>query len=116
MTLESNRDSVRPPWRAPRRPDSDYDWIFDSEGDEMTLTPGVDFGTVASFRVRLTRMCQARGLRYRSVVWDGKLWVQIYKIIPGDMLPPDLVGEPGNWPTDRPTAASAAAPEPSPGQ
>lgn len=109
-------DPGRPVYRQPRRPDSDYNWIFETEGEEFALTPGEDFATVASFRVRLTRMCKARGLRYRSVVWDGKLWVQLYKIIPGDLLPTEIANEPGNWPTDPPTGASDAPPAPSPGQ
>lgn len=114
--MMEDHNSARPRYRHPRRPNSDYEWIFtDTEGDETVLTPGVDFGSVGSFRSRLTYMCQARGLRYRSLLWEGKLWVQIYKIIPGDLLPAELQGEPGNWPTDRPTAASDEPPEPSPG-
>lgn len=69
--------------RHPRTPDSDYEHLFD--GDEHLLTPGVDFGTINAFRVRLSRMAKARGLRFRTQVDGDRLWVQLYRVKPLDL-------------------------------
>lgn len=61
------------------------DPLFD--GDEHSLTPGVDFTTtVPVFRSALSRTCHRRGLRYRSRLVDGVLWVQVYRSTPGDLF------------------------------
>jgi len=57
------------------------------DGDLWGLTPGVDFhGSVEAFRVKLHSMTRRHGLRYRSRVWDGLLWVEVYRNTPGDLL------------------------------
>lgn len=91
---------TQPQWRFPRTPSSEYEYLFD--GDQHTLTPGQDIGTITSFRARLSRMCQAKGLRYRSVIHEGKLWVEVFRVKPGDLLaelyPEAADGSPGLWP------------------
>lgn len=82
--------SVKPKSRAPfppfrRRQDArDFEYLLD--GDQYCLTPGLDISSISTFRVLLHRICQNRGLRYRSVVADGKLWVEVFRNTPGDLL------------------------------
>lgn len=89
-----------PPFR--RRQDArDYEYLFD--GDQYCLTPGNEINSIATFRVLLHRITSDRGLRYRTMVDNGKLWVEVFRNEPGDLFSdPDWVAD--------------AAPEPSPGQ
>lgn len=57
-------------------------------------------------------MCQERGLRYRSLVHDGVLWVEVFRERPGDLLPAEDQAAPSSWPTE----AVDGLPEPWPGQ
>lgn len=89
-------------YRHPRIPDANFLYLFD--GDEYSLTPGEDFGTVNAFRVRLHRMTRARGLRYASRMNGDRLELIIYRHQIGDLFKE-------NYPE-----AADAAPEPLPGQ
>ena len=70
--------------RAPRRPDSDYEYVLD--GDQHCLEVGWQISNIHSFRSRLSRMCQERGLRHRTTVHEGKLYVEVFRVRPGDLF------------------------------
>lgn len=107
MVLSMDSLSDKPKSRAPfppfrRRQDArDYEYLMD--GDQYCLTPGEDISTISTFRVLLQRITANRGLRYRTMVVDGKLWVEVFRDAPGDLF------------TD-PLEAATAPPEPWPGQ
>ena len=83
--------------RHPNTPDSAYEHLFD--GDEHIVYPGVDFGTINSFRVRLSRMCRARDLRYATLVLPAdeqhpiRLYVVIYRKKVGDLYEETYPGD-----------------------
>ena len=89
-----------PPWRFPRTPSSEYEYLFD--GDQHQLEPGYNIGSIPAFRARLSRMCQAKGLRYRSVIHEGRLYVEVFRVKPGDLYletyPEDVDAPPEPWP------------------
>ena len=71
-------------WKPLRLRASDYDYLFD--GDQHQLTPGRDINTIPAFRVLLHRICREKGLKYRTQIVDGDLWVEVYRIKPGDLF------------------------------
>jgi hypothetical protein len=80
-----------PGWWRKRETPNRHLYLLD--GDLYALHPGLDFHTdIATFRTKLSYMTKKRGLRYRSVVRDGVLWVEVYRNTPGDLADenPDL--------------------------
>lgn len=60
------------------------------DGDEYILTPGYDFtSTLPAFRVKLHRMCAQKGLKYRTRMDGGQLFLQVYRNTPGDLFTDD---------------------------
>lgn len=70
-------------WRNARQRGKSYEYLFD--GDQHQLAPGSDITTIPSFRVMLHRICAQKGLRYRTQIVDGNLWVEMYRETPGDL-------------------------------
>lgn len=65
-------------------------YLYLLDGDQWTLLPGREFTcTVEALRVKLHRACKKRGLKYRSQMYEGHLWFQAYREVPGDMEPTD---------------------------
>jgi hypothetical protein len=73
------------PWKARNRRN---EHLYLLDGDEWCLTPGRDFqGTIAAFRTKMSRLCKARGITYRSQVDEhGRLWFEAYRDKPGDLF------------------------------
>jgi hypothetical protein len=67
-------------------PINEHAYLLD--GDEYCLTPGVDFQTsIATFRVKMSKMCKARGITYHTHVDEhGRLWFEAYQNTPGDLF------------------------------
>lgn len=69
------------------RPDPINAHLYLLDGDLYGLTPGYDFHTsVEAFRVKVHAMCRRRGLKYRSRFIEGKLWLEVYRTTPGDLM------------------------------
>jgi len=60
---------------------SKYPWDEWLDGDQWILTPGKDFTTTSeAFSSAMWRASKVRGLRSKTMVQDGKLYLQAFPL------------------------------------